>query len=164
MRYFSFSDLFKQLDLCEILNWLRNHPEIEEDDFGISAIAQAVYDGKSELVGRILDEKLSKCKSTGSSALGGVFQCKNKLESQNILRILLRAGYPTVSEDITAAEYMPELNEPLVHAAIRRGRVDLLLILLRSGGTLEVRDSDGISANQLMAIVGLDPNTFSEEI
>ena len=159
MRMFSFHDLISSHSDDEVIEWLRNNPHPEEDSFGITAAAQAAYGGRSDLVRRILTEKLSPSRSYGSSVIGGAFQCQPESEGVEILRMALKnGGFPFESEGILIANYFPELNEPLVHAAIRRRRKDLLHVLLESGASLDMIDGSGLSGKQLLLdIDGMSP-------
>lgn len=151
MKSFWFFNIINELDDRAVLMWLRRHPLIIEDDLGITASAQATYNGRVNLVKMILREGLSPPRSLGSSVLGGAFQCKDTASGCEILEFALdRFGYPHHLENISIANYLPELNEPLVHGAIRRRRYDFLNILVLAGADLDAIDSDGVSGIDLL--------------
>lgn len=152
MMYFSFFNILNEMDDNAVVGWLEAHPDIMVDNFGVTALAEAVREGRLNLVEQIQKKNLSPDRSIMSSALGSVFQCRFPEKSTTILRILLKNKYPIESESPAVARYAPELNEPLIHAAIRRRRKDLLKILLDAGGNLDLCDSDGATGWDLIKI------------
>lgn len=128
--------------------------ETVEDDGGKTPLIAAILLGRVALVERMLNIGFSPHVFTEiSSPIGAAISSAHPY-ADTILQILLNK-YGSLSDNYPCDD-CGELNEPMLHGAIRRRKARAVEILMQYGAQLDWVDSDGVSGYELACEVGLE--------
>jgi len=157
MKSKSFTRRIVNLDDDAVMLLFDSSRQYQLDFAGATPLVAAIRLGRLSLVKRMLDNGFSPFVNVHlCSALGAAIDCPLE-QGDSILKLLLERVDTLEPED--PFEYCPELNEPMLYAAIRRRKVQAAKLLLEHGVDPNWMDIDGISALQLakgMAYVDLE--------
>ena len=118
------------------------------DDAGATPLVAAVQLDQPQLVDELLKRGYYEGAASFLTSPIGSAITSDKPNALSILRLLLAHGGKFEAEE-NPMQYCGELNEPMLHAAIRRKNYEAARELLLHGYKPAWRDSDGVSAFEL---------------
>ena len=140
----SFELKFQNLSDEEILNTVAGLSDLVEDDYYATPLIAAISLDRVSLVRAMLERGVTPNQKTFlASSLGGAISSTH-LNCNQILQLLLdRIG---VIKEEDPFDFCGDLNEPMLHAAVRLRKLDAVCILLKHGVNPDWMDTDGVSA------------------
>ena len=143
----SFTQIMSPLNDEEVLELFDSSMQFEVDDVGATPLVAAIRLGRYSVVEKMLDRGFSpSVRTLSSSAIGAAIDSTSS-EGVRILGLLLQRIGMLEEED--PFNFCGELNEPMLHAAIRRRNEGAVQLLLKHGANPEWMCTDCVSAREL---------------
>lgn len=138
----------------EILKEFSVAEERISDETGCTPLIAAIHLGRRDLVERMLTLGFSpKVRTLVSSPIGTAIDAANPYA--DIILNMLLIKYGPLNEE-HPRDFCGELNEPMLHAAIRRGKKGTAEILIQHGAKLSWMDTECVTGYELAREFGLE--------